>query len=726
MIRIFEITEQVLTYMPKADIELINRAYVFAAHAHARQRRSTGELYITHPLAVAKNLVELRMDVSTIVTGLLHDTVEDTHVTLEDIKSRFGDEIAKLVDGVTKVGKIHFRSSEHQKAGNFRKMIMATAQDLRVLLVKLADRLHNMNTLSVMRPDKQKRIAIETMEIYVPLAHRLGIHWIAQDMEDLAFRYIDPDACQELEQKLEGKIDFLRQTQLRLEGIIQEALSRQGLEAKVQGRMKNMFSLHQKMQRKSLDFDEIYDFMAFRVIVEDTPACYHVLGMIHSLYHPVPGRFKDYIALPKANGYQSLHTAVIGPDNFRIEVQIRSESMHRYAEDGVASHWLYKSEGSPEEQQEVQGFQWLKQLAETLHTADNPGEFLENVRLDLFVKEVYVFSRDGDLFALPRGSKPLDFAYAVHTDIGNHCLGVRINGAPAAFQQNLHNGDEIEVLTSPEQTPSRKWLQWVKTAKAKQSIRQWFRLQEKDSAVRLGEHLLNSVLGKQSIQHDMLRFAKCNDDVELKEKLGRGDLDISTLVHYLHEGDASVVRNKAFVESRMNPASCCHPIPGDNVVGAFIVGEGFIVHSYQCPEVMKQDDNAWVVADWKPVDGHLYKTGIEVFCSNERGSLGRVGACLSQAGVNIEDLRLEQLPGTLTLLNMLVDVEDRVHLARVFKALKGLDHVSRVRRRYPQVVKSHLMKYRLKSVLKSVAYFGKTLAHPFKKKMKNKRKAQGK
>ncbi|MCF6208713.1 MAG: HD domain-containing protein, partial [Ghiorsea sp.] len=369
MSRIFEITEQIKTYMPKADVELVNRAYVFAAHAHARQRRSTGELYIIHPLGVAKNLVDLKLDVSSVVTGLLHDTVEDTHVTLEDIENRFGEEVARLVDGVTKVGKIHFTSSEHKKAENFRKMIMATAKDLRVLLVKLADRLHNMETLGFMRPDKRKRIAIETMEIYAPLAHRLGIHWVAQRMEDLSFKHAEPEAYKALYLKLEGKLDFLVETKSRLEGIIQEALSRQGIEAQVQGRMKNMYSLHQKMQRKRLDFDEIYDFMAFRVIVEDTPACYHVLGIIHSLYRPVPGRFKDYIALPKPNGYQSLHTAVIGPDNFRIEVQVRTETMHHYAEEGVASHWIYKSgdqdkgQGKHEEQQ---GFQWLKQLAETL------------------------------------------------------------------------------------------------------------------------------------------------------------------------------------------------------------------------------------------------------------------------------------------------------------------------------------------------------------------------
>ena len=723
MSRIFEITEQVQTYMPKADVELINRAYVFAAHAHARQRRSTGELYISHPLHVAKNLVDLKLDVSSIVTGLLHDTVEDTHVTLEDIKARFGDEIATLVDGVTKVGKIHFRSSEHQKAENFRKMILATAQDLRVLLVKLADRLHNMSTLDVMRADKQKRIAVETMEIYVPLSHRLGIHWIAQAMEDLAFKYIDPEASQALEEKLKDKLEFLEQTKTRLEGIIEEALRRQGIEAKVQGRMKNMYSLHQKMQRKSIDFDDIYDFIAFRVIVEDTPACYHVLGIIHSLYHPVPGRFKDYIALPKANGYQSLHTAVIGPDNFRIEVQVRSESMHHYAEDGVASHWLYKAKDDPKEQQELQGFKWLKQLAETLHTADNPGEFLENVRLDLFVKEVYVFSRDGDLFALPRGSTPLDFAYAVHTDVGNHCLGIRINGEPAEFKQVLHNGDEIEVLTSPEQTPSRKWLQWVKTAKAKQGIRQWFRAQEKESAVRLGEHLLKNVLGNEGIRLDMLQFTECKDDNALKEKLGRGDIEVATLLHYLHKDDDTVVRNQAFVESNMQAAACCHPIPGDNVVGSFVENEGFIVHDVHCPTVIQKDTNQWVDVNWQAQLGQYYKTGVEVFCSNERGSLGLVTSCLSKEDANIEDLKIEQLPGTLTLLYILIDVQDRAHLARVFKALKALSHVSRVRRHHPKGLGDNIVKQRFGSVLKSVATLGQTLTRPFKKKTKKKEKS---
>ncbi len=726
MSRIFEITEQIKAYMPKADIELINRAYVFAAHAHARQRRSSGELYIIHPLGVAQNLVDLKLDVSSVVTGLLHDTVEDTHVTLDDIKQRFGEEVAQLVDGVTKVGKIHFTSSEHQKAENFRKMIMATAKDLRVLLVKLADRLHNMETLEFMKPHKRKRIAIETMEIYAPLAHRLGIHWVAQRMEDLAFKYAEPEAYAALQVKLEGKMDFLVATKKRLAGLLEEALQRQGIEAKVQGRMKHLYSLHEKMQRKRLDFDEIYDFMAFRVIVEDTPACYHVLGVIHSLYRPIPGRFKDYIALPKPNGYQSLHTSIIGPDNFRIEVQIRTESMHHYAEEGVASHWIYKSSSKAKGGQldELEGFKWLKQLAETLHTADNPGEFLENVRLDLFVKEVYVFSRDGDLFALPRGSTALDFAYAIHTDVGNHCVGVRINGEPATLSQTLYNGDEIEVLTSPEQTPSGKWLRFVKTSRAKQQIRYWLRAQEREEAIRLGEHMLHNALGDFTIRHDVLKFAGCKDDAELKEKIGRGELEISALLQYLDK-DASqpLIRRKPFREAKMHAASCCYPIPGDPVAGLFEAGHGFIVHDIHC-KVLQQSGDRSVEVDWKPVSGELYKTGIEVFCQNERGSLSKVTACLAEQNANIEDLKIEQRAGALSSLYILIEVEGRTHLSHILKALKALPHVSRVHRYHHDSLQGRApAKRRLGSVFRGVASLGQSIRQTWSKK---KTKKQGK
>lgn len=718
MTHIYEITEQIKAYLPKADVEIVNRAYVFAAHAHARQRRSSGEPYIIHPLSVAQNLVNLKLDIPSIITGLLHDTVEDTHVTLEDIKNRFGLEVAALVDGVTKVGKIQFTSSEHKQAENFRKMILATAQDLRVIIIKLADRLHNMETLNYVPEHKRKRIADESMEIYTPLAHRLGIHWVAQRMEDLAFRYINPEASQKLETQISGQLPFLKETQTRFEDILHSALSRQGIDARVQGRMKNLYSVYLKMQRKNIDFEEIYDFMAFRIIVDDAPACYHALGIIHGLYHPIPGRFKDYIALPKANGYQSLHTAVIGPDNFKIEVQVRTESMHQYAEFGVASHWLYKA-NDPKAKKDIEGFQWLKQLTETLNAEENPGEFLENVRLDLYIKEVYVFSRDGDLFALPRGSRALDFAYAVHTDVGNHCIGIRINGTPASFEQKLANGDQVEVLTSPEQMPSHKWLQIVKTARARQHIKYWLREQEKDDAVHLGEHILAGVLGNQALTHDILVLTKTNSDEELKEKLGRGDIDASVLSAYVQSlvSDHSFIRHR-YTEKAMQAASCCCPIPGDAVLGVFEAGKGFVIHHVHCVKLSVLPPEKCVEVNWEPQAGKMFKTTIEIFCQNERGSLGRVTSCLSEQGVNIEDIRIEQRLGSLSSLFILIEVEGRLHLSQLFKALKAMPHVARVHRRKMPTSKSKQHILGIRSMFHGVSELGKTLISPFKKKEK--------
>jgi len=678
MSRIFEITEKVRAYAPKADVELINRAYVFAAQAHGEQRRRSGELYIVHPLAVADILASLRLDVASIATGLLHDTVEDTHVTLEDVRERFGDDIAKLVDGVTKIGQIHFRSSEHKQAENFRKMILATAQDLRVLLVKLADRLHNMRTLGFVPEHKRRAVSEETMQLYAPLAHRLGMHWIKQEMEDLGFSYLDPDSYRDLLDKLKDQLDFLHQTRERLEGVLHEALARQGLNAQVQGRMKHLFSLHQKMKRKHISFDEIYDIIAFRVIVDDAPACYHALGMIHSLYRPVPGRFKDYIALPKPNGYQSLHTSVIGPENHRIEIQIRTEAMHRYAEDGVAAHWLYK--GDKVKRQDQRDFKWLKQLTELLHETENPGEFMENVRLDLFVQEVYVFSRDGDIYALPRGARPLDFAYAVHTDVGHHCIGVRINGELADFQARLRNGDQIEVLTSPEQTPSQQWLKHVKTPRARQAIRQFFRRQEHDASVAMGGKILREVLQRELPEHLLSHFG-CDSEEVLKARIGRGEVPLDELLHAMDQDASRPLHLKGLKGMLLQAASCCHPIPGDAVLGTFVKGKGMEIHYRDCPNVRSQAREQWLEVSWKPDSGKLYPTGIEVVTRNQRGMLAAVSGSIADSSANIDDLKIEQRAGSMTSLNLLVEVEDRTHLAQVLRSIKSLDGVVKVQRR---------------------------------------------
>jgi len=676
--RIFEITERVASYSPKADIDLINRAYVFAAHAHAGQMRVSGEPFITHPLAVADILASLGMDESTVITGLLHDTVEDTSVTLKDIEHHFGSDIARLVDGMTKIGQIHFHSKEHKQAENFRKMILATAQDIRVLIVKLADRLHNMRTLGFMREEKRRLIGEETLEIYAPLAHRLGIHWIKQEMEDLVFSYLETDAYTSLLGEIQDRLEGLNQTRERLEDVIQQALQRHGVTAKVQGRMKHLYSIHEKMKRKHIDFDEIFDLVAFRIIVHDLTTCYQALGVVHSLYRPVPGRFKDYIALPKPNGYQSLHTSVIGPENFRIEVQIRTEDMHFYAEDGVAAHWAYK-EGGADGNQDT--FKWLKQLTELLQDTDSPGEFLENVRLDLFVQEVYVFSRDGDIFPLPRGARPLDFAYAVHTEVGHHCVGVRINGEIADFSTRLRNGDQIEVMTSPDQSPGRKWTKFVRTPRAKQAIRQWFKRQEREAGIRMGENILRESLGKEDVSKIVLEQLQCADLNELKIRMGRGEIGVHRLLEVVEHDSILPLKLMGMKRTLMHAAECCHPIPGDPVLGQFSSGEGIILHHRKCSSISEQESRDFLEVEWEAQAGQLFRTGIEVRSLNKRGMLARVTQCIADASSSIEDVKLKQRGGVMTELLFLVEVEDRVHLAQILRSVKAIDGVVRVVRR---------------------------------------------
>jgi len=678
MSRIFEITERVASYAPKANIDRINRAYVFAAHAHAGQMRISGDPYITHPLAVADILASLGMDESTVITGLLHDTVEDTSVSLDDIERNFGADIARLVDGMTKIGQIHFHSNEQKQAENFRKMILATAQDLRVLIVKLADRLHNMRTLGFMREEKRRLIGEETLQIYAPLAHRLGIHWVKQEMEDLVFSHLETDAYQALMAEMQHRLEGLNQTRERLEGIIQQALLRQGVHARVQGRMKHLYSIHEKMQRKHIDFTEIFDLVAFRIIVDDLSTCYQALGVVHSLYRPVPGRFKDYIALPKPNGYQSLHTAVIGPENFRIEVQIRTTDMHVYAEDGVAAHWAYK-EGDASENQE--DFKWLRQLTEMLQETDSPGEFLENVRLDLFVQEVYVFSRDGDIFPLPRGARPLDFAYAVHTEIGHHCIGVRINGEITDFSTRLRNGDQIEIMTSPDQSPSQQWLQYVKTPRAKQAIRQWFKRQERETSVRLGEKVLRESMGVNDVGKSVLKLLECADLDELKFRLGRGEIAIHKLLGAVEQDSMLPLKLMGMKRTLMRAAECCHPIPGDPVLGQFSSGEGMILHHRKCPVISEHKQSDLLDVEWKVQPGQMFKTGIEVRSRNRRGMLASVTQCIADAHSSIEDVKLKQRGGAMTEILFLVEVEGRVHLAQVLRSVKAIEDVVSVGRR---------------------------------------------
>jgi len=684
MTRIFEITEKVRQYAPKADIDLINRAYVFAAQAHAEQRRSSGELYITHPLSVASILADLHLDVGTIATGLLHDTVEDTHVSLHDIEERFGSDIAHLVNGVTKIGQFHFESSDHKKAENFRKMIIATAQDLRVLLVKLADRMHNMRTLNFVSHEKAKRVSLETMELYIPLAHRLGIHWLKQEMEDIAFSHIDPDGYQHIVDLLKGKLDFFKETQVKLEGILQEAMARQGFQVQVQGRMKHLYSLYEKMQHKQISFDEIYDIVAFRLIVDDSSTCYQALGVMHSLYRPVPGRFKDYIALPKPNGYQSLHTSIIGPENHRIEIQIRSQAMHQHAEDGIAAHWIYK--GKQASQAEQKRLLWLKQLTELLQESENPTEFMESVHLDLFVQEVYVFTRNGDIVALPRGARPLDLAYNIHTDLGHHCIGARINGIMSDLQTKLHNGDQIEILTSPDQEPSRNWLQYVKTSKARQAIRHYYRRQDQYLSRRAGQKIIREVFNGASPSKKIIHALHCENLEDLESKVGRGSI---TIDHILEKLEHTHPLSLHTLQEIQYGADCCHPIPGDKVLGHMVKAHGMELHYRDCPHVLNDHEHTWLEVDWPSKANKLHPTAIEVYTEDLCGMLSHVTGLISKTKANIDDVHLEQRAGQMTHIYILVSVQDRVHLANILRGIRLIDGVIKVQRKNHRELHTH-------------------------------------
>ena len=504
MARINEIVEQVQTNAPDADVSLLEKAYVYSAKVHQGQMRLSGEPYLTHPLAVAEILAEMRLDPVTVAAGLLHDTVEDTFATDADIRNQFGEEVGELVAGLTKLSKIEFQSREEAQAENFRKMLIAMSKDIRIILIKLADRLHNIRTLEYMKEDSRLRVARETLEIYAPLAHRLGIYWMKEELEDRAFRVLHPEIYAQIEERIAGtkkeRERYIEDVKTRLSA----ELASRALHCEVTGRLKEAYSLYKKMQQQNVPIDQIYDLIAFRVIVDGTTTtCYETLGIVHGLWKPVQGRFKDYIAMPKPNGYQSIHTTVIGPFGERMEVQIRTQEMHRVAELGIAAHWKYKGVGSTRPSDE-QKFAWLRQLLEWQQSLKDPNEFLETVRVDLFSDEVYVFTPRGDVQALPAGATPIDFAYAVHSEVGNHCAGAKINGQLMPLRHTLSNGDTVEIVTSPHQRPRQEWLDFVVTGRARSRIRHFLKLEQVERARDLGRDLLQRELHKRGLGYDKL------------------------------------------------------------------------------------------------------------------------------------------------------------------------------------------------------------------------------
>jgi GTP pyrophosphokinase len=720
MTRINEIVDTVLANFPDADPSLLQRAYVYSAKVHQGQTRLSGEPYLTHPLAVAKILADMRLDQVTVAAGLLHDTVEDTYATEEEIIQQFGQELGHLVVGLTKLSKIEFQSREERQAENFRKMLVAMAKDIRVLLIKLADRLHNMKTLDYMSEDARRRISHETLDIYAPLAHRLGIYWMKEELEGRAFRELYPEVYKSLAERIQGSKKERDAYAKRVVDELQKALAAEGIKAEVTGRTKEMYSLYKKMERQKIDLDQIYDLIAFRIIVDgDKSGCYRVLGLVHGLFKPVPGRIKEYIAMPKPNGYQSLHTTVIGVFGERMEVQIRTQEMHRVAELGIAAHWKYKEGSPPNQSTDDHKFAWLRQLLEWHQATPDPNEFLEAVREDLFADEVYVFTPKGDVIALPAGATPLDFAYAVHTEVGHHCQGAKINGSIVPLRAKLSNGDTVEIMTSNHQMPRQEWLDVVVTSRARSRIRHRLKTEEVEHSRKLGRELLTRALKQQKETYDELlrsgelkqlardfsfkdidgllqaiAYGKLSARQVLRKRSGAteepAEEKVAPRTPTLFErvfrtgkrDDAPAVRVGGLEDTVVRFARCCSPIPGDPVEGFITRGRGVTVHARDCPKVFHLDPERRVPVTWgdgTPQD--LREVRLRVVSQDRPGLLAEVSNRISSENINIQGATVTTNRSNAIQLYDL-SVKDRKHLDAVMKSiskLKGVLSVERVR-----------------------------------------------
>ncbi|MFT3692203.1 MAG: bifunctional (p)ppGpp synthetase/guanosine-3',5'-bis(diphosphate) 3'-pyrophosphohydrolase [Kofleriaceae bacterium] len=709
-----QIVSEVAGYDPNADLALVRRAYEFAAQAHEGQTRKSGDPYVTHPISVARIIAELKLDVSSICAGLLHDCVEDTSATVEQLSDVFGKEIAYLVDGVTKLGKLPYSTREEQQAENFRKMLLAMARDIRVILVKLCDRLDNMRSLNHLPPEKQERIAAETMQIYAPLANRLGIQWVKIELEDLAFKYLYPGEYDQLAAEIAKtraeRLEYIH----HVEKLIQKEMVDNGVPCEVMGRAKHLWSIYQKMKRTQRPFDEIHDAIGFRVITDNQMHCYQALGVAHSTWTPIPGRFKDYIALPKPNLYQSLHTAVIGPRGERIEIQIRTGDMNLVAEHGVAAHWKYK-EGPGGRSEDDKKFAWLRQLMESHKELRDPTEFLESVKIDLFGDEVYVFTPGGDVKALPKGSCPIDFAYAVHSSIGDHCSGARVNGMIVPLRYQLRNGDTIEIITSPNQKPNKDWLKLVKTARARTKIRWLLRQEQREKAVALGTDLVDKALRKhdtsmsraQKQLEAAAKTLKCQTVDELIVQIGYGKITTVQLIEALPgitKQEESPAKSQSILKSllrKVTPrrtsssgikvageedilvrfAKCCSPLPGDPIVGFITRGRGVTVHRRDCDKGLDLDPERRVEVEWDGASKAQHEVAIQVLCTNKPGLLAHISQSFTDQGVNISQAHCRSTDDGRAVNTFHALVRDLDQLKSVIRALsriKGVFSVDRV------------------------------------------------
>ena len=688
-------------YLKPEDISQLESAYQFSESAHHGQFRQSGEPYITHPLAVASILAQWHLDSQALTAALLHDVMEDTAVTKTEISKSFGKPVADLVDGVSKLDKIEFDTREEAQAENFRKMLLAMARDVRVILIKLADRLHNMRTLDAVEPDKRRRIARETLDIYAPIANRLGLNGIYHELEDLSLVHLYPDRHRVLAKAVKAARGNRREVVNKVLDSIKRKLKGAGVDAQVHGREKHLYSIYRKMREKHLSFAQVEDVFAFRVVVKDVPACYVVLGTLHALYKPIPGRFEDYIAIPKANGYQSLHTTLFGPFGTPIEVQIRTEEMHKIAEAGVASHWLYKSSDATLSELQKKTHQWLQSLLEMQSQSGDSVEFLEHLKVDLFPDEVYVFTPKGRILALPRGATAVDFAYAVHTDIGNRCVAVKINQELMPLRSELKNGDRVEIITAAHAKPNPLWLNFVATGKARSRIRHFLKTMHFEESVQLGERLLNQSLAslgsalaeiKEAHWDKFMRDAGARSRQEILADIGLGKRLAAVVARRLlpaAEPGPNEVTAPGSVIIRGSEgmavqfARCCQPIPGDPIIGIISKGQGMVIHTHDCPVVAKarHDPDRILDVAWDPEPRKLFEVSIKTVVANQRGVLAKVAAEIAGAGSNIQNVAVDREDGgDYTDMFFTLQVSNRLHLAQIMRGLRRIPEVIRLAR----------------------------------------------
>jgi guanosine-3',5'-bis(diphosphate) 3'-pyrophosphohydrolase len=694
-----EFTDSLAGYLKPPDIERIEKAYQFSGKAHEGQYRDSGEPYISHPLAVAGILAGWHLDPQALMAALLHDVMEDTNVSKAEISRHFGKPVAELVDGLSKLDKIEFQSQQDAQAENFRKMLLAMARDVRVILIKLADRLHNMRTLGAVPPAKRRRVSRETLEIYAPIANRLGLNGLYQELQELAFSHLYPLRYRVLAKATKSARGNRRRVLGKILEEIKQRLSEAGIKVEVTGREKHLYSIYKKMLEKNLTFSQVLDIYGFRVVVEDAPACYLALGALHGLYKPVPGKFKDYIAIPKVNGYQALHTTLIGPFGTPVEIQIRTRDMHRVAEAGVASHWLYKTSDASLNDLQHKTHIWLQSLLDIQSESGDAAEFLEHIKVDLFPDEVYVFTPKGKIMALPRGATAVDFAYAVHTQVGNRCVATKINYELVPLRTELKNGDRVEIITASHANPNPAWLNYVKTGKARSHIRHFLKTMHYEESTDLGEKLLNQAL--RALNTELTEIGDEQWEKLLRDITAKSRLELFADIG-LGKRFAAVVARKLLAASEQPPtevsagpivirgsegmavqfAKCCRPIPGDPIIGSIKKGQGIVIHTHDCPTAAKSrtDPDKWLDVEWAPEPARLFDVGIHVAVMNQRGVLAKVAAAIAADGANINGISMDEERSPYTNMHFTLQVIDRQHLARIKRGLRRIPEVVRIAR----------------------------------------------